>query len=219
MKEEKAATCHRCPTTVWACETDRPEAGPGFCPYKTSRETIEKAVARYESDPELLRLARESARVEARGYCRWTRLEETIHLARAMGWKKLGIASCIGLMRESAILASILEGQGFEVVSASCKTGSVPKERLGLLQEEKVTPGKHESICNSIAQAELLNESGTEFNILVGLCVGHDSVFLKFSKAFVTVFAAKDRVLCHNPLGAVYLSESYYSRVKEPLTE
>jgi uncharacterized metal-binding protein len=51
---------------------------------------------------------------------------------------------------------------------------------------------------------------------MVGLCVGHDSLFLKYSKAFTTVLIAKDRVLAHNPVGALYTTGSYYARLLKP---
>lgn len=65
-------------------------------------------------------------------------------------------------------------------------------------------------MCNPITQAYLLNEEKTEFNILLGLCVGHDSLFLKNAEAPCTVLAVKDRLLGHNPLAAIYTAESYY---------
>ena len=65
-------------------------------------------------------------------------------------------------------------------------------------------------MCNPIGQAMFLNEAKTDFNIILGLCVGHDSLFIKYSEAPVTVFAVKDRVLGHNPLAAIYQAESYY---------
>lgn len=40
--------------------------------------------------------------------------------------------------------------------------------------------------------------------------IGINSLFIKYSKAPITVFAVKDRVLAHNPLGAIYQAESYY---------
>ena len=64
-------------------------------------------------------------------------------------------------------------------------------------------------ICNPAGQAELMNSAGTDLNILCGLCVGHDAVFGMRSNAPVTTLIAKDRVLAHNPAGAVY---SRYSR-------
>jgi uncharacterized metal-binding protein len=68
-------------------------------------------------------------------------------------------------------------------------------------------------MCNPILQAFILNEEETNFNVLVGLCVGHDSLFFKYSEAFSTVLIAKDRVLAHNPAGALYTSGIYYSRL------
>ena len=55
-----------------------------------------------------------------------------------------------------------------------------------------------------------LNKEKTDFNIALGLCVGHDTLFFKHSEAQVTVLAVKDRVLAHNPLGAIYLADSFY---------
>ena len=56
----------------------------------------------------------------------------------------------------------------------------------------------------------LLNGQNTEFNIALGLCVGHDSLFYKHSEALVTTLVAKDRVLAHNPCGAIYCAEGYF---------
>ena len=56
-------------------------------------------------------------------------------------------------------------------------------------------------------QAKLLNDQKTEFNVIVGLCVGHDSLFTKYSDALVTTLVAKDRVLAHNPAGALYCAD------------
>jgi len=92
------------------------------------------------------------------------------------------------------------------------KSGSIPKERLGLKDSEKVKPGRYEVICNPIAQAMLLNKENTDLNIILGLCVGHDTLFIMYSKAPVTCLAVKDRVLAHNPLGAIYTSYHYYKK-------
>jgi uncharacterized metal-binding protein len=157
-------------------------------------------------------MAHAAAVVEAKGYMRWTRVEDTMEFARAMGYRKLGIACCAGLKREGAILESILRKNGFQVSSAVCKTGGVPKEELGIKDEEKVRPGGFEAMCNPIAQAMLLDSAGSQLNILVGLCVGHDALFTKTSKAPVTTLVAKDRVLGHNPVAAIYNHQSYYRK-------
>ncbi|MEZ4527485.1 MAG: DUF1847 domain-containing protein [Desulfobacterales bacterium] len=44
-------------------------------------------------------------------------------------------------------------------------------------------------------QAMVLNQESTELNVMLGLCVGHDSLFLKYAKALCTVLVVKDRVL------------------------
>ena len=105
---------------------------------------------------------------------------------------------------------------GFQVVSVVCKAGRTPKEHIGIQEEEKINIGTFESMCSPIAQAMILNGEETDFNILLGLCVGHDSLFLKYSDAFSTVLVVKDRVLAHNPVAALYTAESYYERLKRP---
>ena len=93
-----------------------------------------------------------------------------------------------------------------------CKTGGISKEEVGIPEEVKIHPGEFEAMCNPIAQAKLLNEQHTDFNIEVGLCVGHDSMFYKYSDAMVTTLVAKDRVLAHNPCGAIYCAEGYFKK-------
>jgi uncharacterized metal-binding protein len=68
-------------------------------------------------------------------------------------------------------------------------------------------------MCNPLLQAEVLNEENTEFNVMLGLCVGHDALFLRHARALTTVFAVKDRLTGHNPLAALYTSRTYHSRL------
>jgi len=137
-------------------------------------------------------------------------LEETMDFAGRCGYKKLGVAFCVGLKREAKTLCAILRHNGFEVNSVACKNGSITKEFMHIEDHEKIRPGSYEAMCNPIGQALFLNKAETEFNIILGLCVGHDSLFIKYAEAPVTVFAVKDRVLAHNPMGALYTSEGYY---------
>jgi uncharacterized metal-binding protein len=147
-----------------------------------------------------------------------SRVEELIEFSTRMKYRRLGIAFCAGLTCEASTLSKILESQGFEVVSVACKVGGVPKEAIKVKDEEKIRIGEFESMCNPIAQAKLLNQAKTDFNILLGLCIGHDSLFLKYAKGLTTVFAVKDRVTGHNPMAAIYTSDSYYQRVKRKST-
>ena len=209
--------CAYCPPSVRACRHGESETrGPGFCPSKVDEEGIERAWERYE-DPEVRRVAYASALVESEGYCRWTRVEEICAFARQMGFTRIGIATCISMVDLARTLSGILESHGFEVASAACKNGGVPKERLGLRDEDKIRPGTYEAMCNPLSQAELLNDAGCELNIVLGLCVGHDSLFFKHSKGLATTLVAKDRVLAHNPVGALHLADTYFQRVWGPL--
>ena len=49
----------------------------------------------------------------------------------------------------------------------------------------------------------------------MGLCVGHDSLFIKHANALCTNVVTKDRVLAHNPAAALYTSNMYYQRLFE----
>ncbi len=208
--------CAYCPPSVRACRQGEDEdRGPGFCPTNVNPEGVCNAEAMYE-DPFYRRVAQESARVESEGYCKWTRVEEVAQFAKKMGFRKIGIATCISFVDHANTLSQILESHGFEVASAACKNGSIPKEDIGLKDSEKIRPGGHESMCNPISQAELLNEAGCEFNVVLGLCIGHDSLFFKHSGGLATTLVAKDRVLAHNPVGALALADSYFSRVWGP---
>jgi len=139
------------------------------------------------------------------------RIQEIGEFARKMAYHRLGLVFCVGLSKEAMIVNQMLTSQGFETVSVACKVGSVPKEEIGVKDSEKIYIGEYESMCNPILQAAVVNEAKTDFNILLGLCVGHDSLFFKYAEAPTTVLAVKDRVTGHNPLGPVYLLGNYYS--------
>jgi uncharacterized metal-binding protein len=177
-------------------------------------EALARARAAYD-DPETRRLALAAAQTEADRYPLETRVEEVMSFARRLGVDRLGIATCAGLLREARLAQEIFESQGFSVEAVCCKVGSIPKEEIGLADEEKIRPGQFEALCSPIGQAMLLNEAGTGLNVLIGLCVGHDSLFFRQSEAPVTVLVAKDRVTGHNPAAVLYTSRGYYRRIRE----
>ena len=147
---------------------------------------------------------------EAMGSCRWPRLREVVEFSKRMGYTRLGLAFCAGLHREAEVVDRVLRQNGFQVASVICKTGSIPKDRAGVPPEYRVRPGTYEVMCNPIAQAELLNRVETPFNICLGLCVGHDSLFYRYSQAPVTTLVAKDRATGNNPVAAIYCADSYF---------
>ena len=188
---------------------------PDFCPMPAEKALLDEVEQRYLERDDLRKLAVESARTEADGYCRRTRVEEIMDFARRMGMTRLGIAHCVGLIQEARAAREIFVAGGFEVFTVCCKAGSIDKEKIGLKDEEKVHPGQFEAMCSPIGQAELLAKAGTELNVVIGLCVGHDSLFFMHSKAPATVLVAKDRVLGHNTVAALYTSHSYYKRLTQ----
>jgi uncharacterized metal-binding protein len=220
--ESKKPECAKCGIKNKICRSPEGQ-GPDFCPTLHRKEVIGKATEEY-AKPDILKFAYQASVQEAECYVNRgvkpyvphptkPRVQEVCEFAQKMGYKKLGVVFCTGLHGEALSLTQILEAQGFEVVSVVCKAGRAPKEQIGIKDEEKVHIGEFESMCSPIAQAMILNEEKTEFNILVGLCVGHDSLFLKYSEAYCTVLVAKDRVLSHNPCAALYTTGSYYARM------
>lgn len=188
---------------------------PEFClTEQLTEEELEEVVKLYTGNKKNLKIAVASAEVEGEFYGRFTRVDEIMEVAKRIGAKKIGIATCVGLIEESRIFTKILKLNGFEVYGAVCKVGSIDKSVVGL--EEKYTRATGPVMCNPILQAKLLNKAKTDFNVVVGLCVGHDSLFYKYSKALVTTLITKDRVLAHNPAGALYQSRAYYKRLLAP---
>ncbi|MDL2273371.1 DUF1847 domain-containing protein [Oscillospiraceae bacterium OttesenSCG-928-G22] len=205
-------TCATC--AAISCDDPERKNMPKNCPMRET-ETNRDILKEYEK-PENHDFFLTSAAIEALGYCEWPRLREIAEFSKRMGYKKLGMAFCRGLQREARTIQSILEQHGLEVLSVICKTGAVSKEMVGVPEEHKLSPGEFEAMCNPIAQATFLNTQKTDLNIVVGLCVGHDSLFYKYSDALVTTLIAKDRVLAHNPAGAVYCSAGYARRRLAP---
>jgi uncharacterized metal-binding protein len=214
--------CAKCAVVEKICRLEKGR-GPASCPTKKEGPTIEEALERY-ADPEIKEFGRAASIQEGACYAMRdakpfvmiptkSRVEELIEFSQRMGYKRLGLAFCGGLTHEASILSEILEKHGFEIIAVSCKVGGIPKEKIGIKDEEKIRIGEFESMCNPIAQAKILNNAGTDFNIMLGLCLGHDSLFLKFIDGLTTVFAVKDRVTGHNPMAALYTHRSYYQRL------
>lgn len=214
--------CTKCAVIEKACRMENGK-GPKWCPTKNENESLEEAFKEYEG-VDVKEFARLASIQEGSCYiCRdakpfvmiptKSRLEELIEFSRRMGYQRLGLAFCVGLTQEASILSEVLEKHGFEVIAVTCKVGCVPKERIGVEDQEKVKVGEFESMCNPITQAMILNKAKTDFNIMLGLCIGHDSLFLKYIKGLTTIFAVKDRVTGHNPMATLYTSRSYYKRM------
>ena len=185
---------------------------PEFCPTaELTEEEINEVVELYTKSRINKKVAVASAEIEGEFYGRYTRVEEIIEFARRIGAKKIGIATCVGLIEESRIFARILRLNGFEVYGIGCKVGSVNKTDIGV--DEKYTCVTGPVMCNPIMQAKLLAKEKVDLNVVVGLCVGHDSLFYKYAKGLTTTLITKDRMLAHNPAGALYQARAYYKKL------
>ena len=176
MAEMAEVQCISCETR--AC-TDDIQRTPDFCPRRNAKESLEEAEKIRATDPEVRKIASVAKSVETEGYRVWPRVRELVEFSRRLGLRKLGVAFCAGLREETTQLAKILESHEFELSTVACT----------------VNGG-----CNPVGQALILNQQGTELNVIMGLCMGHDVLFSKFSEAPVTTLVVKDRAMCHNPV-------------------
>jgi len=208
MDKKKELSCIDC--AVGSCDA---KGGfyPDFCQTTNLEPNIlQEAMELYLEDKDTFGIMEAAAEVECENYCKMTRIEEIAEFAAKIGARKLGIATCVGLLSEARTTAKILRHKGFEVYGVACKVGAQKKVSIGLDE-------KHNEVgvnmCNPILQAKLLNAKETDLNIVIGLCVGHDSLFYKHSDALCTTLVTKDRVLGHNPAVALYQANAYYSKL------
>ena len=215
---DESVKCSKC--GVFACMENKHLNAPKFCPMNTREEVLDAALKQY-FDPDDQKMMSAAARTVIKGITNsWTRIEDEVNFAREMEYEKLGIATCIALISESRILTEILEIKGFEVKSICCKSGSNFEGDVGLHDFESANnlnvnsdQQKDILLCNPIGQAFLLNSEKTDLNILLGLCTGHDALFIKHSEAPVTPLIVKDRRTLHNPAAAIYGSNHFFSRL------
>jgi uncharacterized metal-binding protein len=226
-RKRLAPACASCPNENpnKVCMDSKGSSHKG-CPTLIHQDTLTRANLEYEN-PETGRFARQASIQEASCYANRherpyvmqptkTRIAEICEFANRMEYKRLGLVFCVGLSSEAAIVDNILRKKGFEVVSVCCKAGRTSKDLLGIDDQDKIFQGTDEAMCNPVFQAMTVNEEHTDLNILLGLCVGHDSLFFKYAQAPTTVLAVKDRITGHNPLAAVYLHNSYYKKLQKP---
>ena len=229
MENEKSLYPQCATCTTYACNSnvrtgkmntgDKPES----CPLLTKPEVIRQSVEEY-GKPENQAMANVSAVQEYQNY-EWlpgrklrtsiTRIEEIMDFAKKMKYRKLGLAYCAGLRYEGQLAAQIFLAKGFDLVSVCCKCSSTPKEEVGLKKEQKIRgPESIEMMCSPITQAMILNDEKVHLAIMLGQCVGHDTLFLKYIEVPTTILGVKDRVFGHDPIRALYLSQGpYYARL------
>ncbi len=128
------------------------------------------------------------------------RVEELSAFARARGMRRVGVAFCVSLIRESQALAARLEADGLETELVCCRVGAIDASEVGL---QKANPDRFAATCNPAAQARLLNARNVDLVAQVGLCIGHDLVLQEECAAPVTTLVVKDRALDHHTVRAL----------------
>jgi len=181
--------CAACAVKNCASRLGEEKEYPSLCP--TFSTITEEAGKKYLED-ETDRLLAVNSAVCSPDHSEG-RIMKTLRFAKMCGYKKLGLAFCSTLRDQALAIYKLMLSEGFEVESVICKVGHKDRSMLGV-------PPSCNAMCNPIAQAELLNEAKTELNLILGLCVGHDSLFIRHSQAPVTVIAVKDHVYDHAPL-------------------
>ena len=191
-----------------ACEFQT-GGNPPQCVEGLVGEAVREEVRERYREPENHRIMQAAALTSER-CANLTRVQEPMEFAARMGARKIGIATCTMLLDESRTLRKLLERAGFEVFGVACKVEGNRRADLGLAPA--AGGGEGPVLCNPVMQARLLEEEGTDLNIVMGLCVGHDTLFYRHSHAPTTTLVTKDHVTGHNACAGLYASKSVYRR-------
>jgi uncharacterized metal-binding protein len=159
------------------------------CPRKPGTPRPLASAVRFQ---EAIEVAQDVAAEPERNLCR---IAELVYFTLGMRYEHLGLAFCTDLFSETEVVARLLR-RYVRVTPVCC--------RLGTAVEEESQDGFGGPPCSPFAMAAALNEAKTDLNVLIGLCMGIDSTFAQLSKAPVTTLFVKDRMLAHNPVGAVH---------------
>ena len=192
--------CAECPSKL--CLMGPSENGPESCPMTASPDIFDDA-REVVAKPEIQKMFKGVARTWKDSALSKNRIEEVMIYAKNMGFNRLGLAFCIGLADQARVVSALFEERGFEVVSGCCMTGGFSSDDVGLSEDDKIYSDGRQPQCNPVGQALIMNKFETDLNVLLGLCVGDDALFIKHSEAPITVLAVKDRLHFHNPLGAI----------------
>lgn len=172
---------------------------PRTCPTRTHGDVAKDVSGYLDDERQALMRAADRTPFRPDGSFR-NRVEELSAYARGRGMKRIGIAFCVSLLRESQALARLLEADGLETELVCCRVGAVDYDAIGL---EKAHPERFAAICNPVAQARLLDARNVDLVAQVGLCVGHDLVLQEECRAPVTTLVVKDRALDHHTIAAL----------------
>ncbi|HIZ07693.1 MAG TPA: DUF1847 domain-containing protein, partial [Candidatus Eubacterium avistercoris] len=101
-------SCADCGVTRCINGPGQGETYPDFCLTEHTDKDFVQEVVKLYGEEENHKVMEAAAGVECDFYCQKTRVEEVIEFAKRIGAKKIGIATCAGLIRETGILTRIL---------------------------------------------------------------------------------------------------------------
>ena len=110
---------------------------PDFCLTTAMDETLLGEVIRLYDDEENKKVTLAAAGVESDYYCQMCRVEETIEFAKRIGAKKIGIATCVGLIRETRTLTKIYAVMDLRCTVSPVKQVRCVKQKLGFQKPVK----------------------------------------------------------------------------------
>ena len=211
MTSDKILTC---PCVKQGCWRDERNRLPAYCEANIYLDELEKSNKEYPQK-DVVDIYKASCVVREHNDGMTPRIEESILYAKELKLQRIGFAACIAMVSELDLLVKLFTKRGFEVYTACCQIGGVDATKRGVPEVE----GYSASWCNSIAQAEILNKEKTELNFIVGLCMGHDILFSRYSEAPVSTLIVKDRVTGNNPAAALYGWHRRKQLFEVPLTD
>ena len=197
MKDKVTTTCLCKKMGCWRGDD---EGIPSYCQANHYVAEIENAREEY-AQPEVVDLYTAACVVGKKNDGYRPRIEEALDFVREMKFSRVGFAACVAFGRELEVIRRLFEQAGMEVFSAGCQIGRSSATDRGLPHLEAYPDN---STCNPVAQAEILNKAQTQLNFIIGLCMGHDILFTRYSSAPVSTLIVKDRLLGNNPAAAIY---------------
>ena len=144
------------------------------CPFRDSSRFYSNSLGKFELEPDYEELFE-------RGISK-ARANEVLEYAKKMNYKKLGVAVCYALLSECRLFINSLRENAIKCVVVVCGPEASKTPSLNLDEIDSYVV-----VCDPLSQAEILNSKKTDFNIIVGLCLGNDSLLVKNLNALSSI--------------------------------
>lgn len=176
----------------------RPDQAPPDCPTRLHADVLARAgeLCRTEGT-DAHRLWQAFGRLIGTGGAAKSRVEHVVDFARALGEGRIGIASCLRYIEDARFLRGLLRAEGFDAPVVLCKVGGWTVRDVGVDRDTDWI------VCNPAGQALILNKLGCGVQLTLGLCMGHEMIFNKYSTGYVTNLYVKEKISEERPRDTV----------------